>query len=64
MRKVTIRRKKDTAITMTCKGGPYAGHGVRLSGDAIRQTAQFTAKGQTGSYKNVKGTTITEWETA
>jgi hypothetical protein len=55
------RRKKDSTMLMTCKGGPYDGHGVRLSGDAIRQTAQFTAKGLTGSYRHREGTTITQW---
>lgn len=55
------KRKKDTSLLMTCKGGPYDGHGVRLSGDAARETATITAKGQTGCYRVKEGTKITQW---
>jgi hypothetical protein len=48
------KTRKDAAQSVEFKGGPFAGKTARLSGDTIRQTAEFTASGMTGSYQSGK----------
>lgn len=46
------KTKKDTTRLMKLNGGPFDSQKVRLSGDAIRKTADFTASGMIGCYEN------------
>lgn len=48
-RRRTTRRIPSQVLALA--GGPYSGKCVRLSGDAIQCTAEFTASGMTGHYE-------------